>query len=379
MRVLLLGAAISIHTRRWFTAIRERGHDAMLVTQHPTNDPAIGEGAFQLLPFRGQAGYVLNFFALRRLVRTFKPDVLNAHYASGYGLTAALVHHKPTLLSVWGADVFDFPYESRLKLRLLQWNLRRADAIASTSEVMARQVRKLLPDCRTQVYLTPFGVDTRLFAPTASSRSRESVTIGTVKTLAAKYGVDTLIRGFALLRNDVELRRGGFSERLRLLLVGGGPDTKALKELGERLGVADATSFVGAVPHEQIPKWLNQFDIYVAVSRRDSESFGVSVVEASACGLPVIVSDAGGLPEVVDNERTGFVIPRDHPSLLAERLKQLVFSPALRKSLGEEGRRLVLERYDWRVCVDRMLQCYESVIAAYRSVNAGPSRARSAP
>jgi glycosyltransferase involved in cell wall biosynthesis len=346
----------------------------MLATQHPADDPALIQGAVRVLPFRGNAGYFFNFHALRRLVARFRPDVLNAHYASGYGLTAALVHYRPTLLSVWGADVFDFPYQSPVKARLLDWNLRRADALASTSEVMARQVRRLVPDCGTHIYLTPFGTDTTLFAPAESSGVRESITIGTVKTLDDKYGIDTLIHGFALLRDEEELRRNGLSRRLRLLLVGDGPRAKELQELAVRLGVADVTVFVGAVAHDSVPGWLNQLDIYVAVSRLDSESFGVAVVEASACGLPVIVSDAGGLPEVVQEGRSGFVIARDRPDIVAERLKRLVLSPTLRKSLGDGGRRLVRERYEWQVCVDQMIQCYESVIAKNRSVTRGSSR-----
>jgi glycosyltransferase involved in cell wall biosynthesis len=337
------------------------------VTQHPMQGSSHPHGIARVLPYRGTMGYFFNARALRRLVRAVKPDLVNSHYASGYGLTGALVRYRPTLLSVWGSDVFDFPYESWIKGQLLRWNLRRADAIASTSEVMARQVIRLVPGLPREITVTPFGVDTQRFAPMARHSSHDAITIGTVKSLAEKYGIDTLIRAFALLRADGELQTSGHSRKLRLLLVGDGPSRTALERLTNELGVADATRFVGSVAHDAVPEWLNRLDVYVAASRIDSESFGVAVIEASACGVPVVVSDAGGLPEVVDEGRSGFIIERDRPDLLADRLKRLVLDPALRRELGDGGRRLVLERYDWNDCVDRMLECYERVIATHRA------------
>lgn len=362
MRILLVGPASSVHIQRWYRSLRERGHDVVLATQHPPTDPSVVQGDIHMLPFRGTAGYWLNAPSLRRLVRTMRPDVLNVHYASGYGLTAAIVRHRPTLLSVWGSDVFEFPYQSWFKGKLLRWNLRRADAIASTSEAMARQVQRLVPEREDRIHVTPFGVDTTAFAPLPRHSSGSEITVGTVKSLADTYGIDTLIRAFALLRADQELVRSGFSDRLRLLIVGEGPSRAALERLACDLDVSDVTNFAGAVPHSQVPEWLNRLDVYVAASRM--ESFGVAVIEASACCVPVVVSDAGGLPEVVEQGRSGYVVEKDRPDLVAERLKRLVVDGELRRSLGAAGRRFVIDRYEWQKCVDRMLSCYSAVAYA---------------
>jgi hypothetical protein len=90
-------------------------------------------------------GYFRNVPVLRRLLVTERADLLNVHYASGYGTTAALSGFRPWMLSVWGSDVYDFPYESRLKGWWLRRNLRQADLIGSTSEAMAQQVKALVP------------------------------------------------------------------------------------------------------------------------------------------------------------------------------------------------------------------------------------------
>ena len=58
-----------------------------------------------------------------------------------------------------------------------------------------------------------------------------------------------------------------------------------------KLKIRDSVKFIGSVPHVEVPDWLNSFDIYAALSVL--ESFGVSVIEASACRLPVVVWDGG--------------------------------------------------------------------------------------
>ena len=354
MKIVILGPANVIHTQRWATALAVRGLDVVLATQHPDAAWQAPQGVRVVpLPRAGAVGYFANVPALRRLLRAERPALLNAHYASGYGTTAALAGFHPWLLSVWGSDVYDFPYEGRLKGWWLRRNLGQADAIASTSRAMARQVRRLLPECG-EVAITPFGIDTLRFAP--QPRVHDGLVIGTVKTLAPKYGIDVLLRAFALL-----VAEGG--ARVSLVIVGGGPQREELESLATALGIGTQVLFVGAVPHAEVPQWLNRFDIYVAASRLDSESFGVAVLEASACGLPVVVSDAGGLPEVVADGETGLVVTREDPAALARALARLVDSPLERRRLGDAGRRHVVEHYEWQASVDNMLGCMQRVVA----------------
>jgi glycosyltransferase involved in cell wall biosynthesis len=108
------------------------------------------------------------------------------------------------------------------------------------------------------------------------------------------------------------------------------------------------------VPHALVPKILARFDIYVALSRLDSESFGVAILEASACGLPVVVSDADGPAEVVANGVTGRIIQRDNAELAGEAVADLVCDFEKRCKMGLAGRAHVVERYSWSHCIQVM-------------------------
>jgi L-malate glycosyltransferase len=360
MRIALLGPANSIHLQRWAAALVARGHAVSVVSQHRAPRSLLPQAADVCwLPRESQLGYFSNALALRRHLASWRPDLLNVHYASGYGTSGALAAFRPTLLSVWGSDVYDFPYESAIKGWLLRSVLRRATAIASTSHAMAAQVRRLTPE-RRDIAVTPFGVDLSRFSARPSSQG--PLTIGIVKSLAHKYGVDLLLRAFAGLCGDAQVQAA--QPACRLLIVGDGPQRDQLVRLAAQLGIAERTQFVGAVAHADVPHCLHQLDIYAAPSRLDSESFGVAVIEAGACGLPVVVSDVGGLPEVVVAGETGLVVPRDDVPALQAALKCLVLDPALRERLGAAGRAHVEREYEWGHCVDLMERCYADTIAA---------------
>jgi glycosyltransferase involved in cell wall biosynthesis len=289
---------------------------------------------------------MLNGPRLRRIVRTLRPDVVNAHYATGYGTLARAVKDVPVVLNVWGSDVYGFPEKSPMHRWLLRRNLLAAHRLVSTSEAMADRTCALVSGLPRPT-VVPFGVDTTQFRPREGDGGRAGIVIGTVKTLSRTYGIDTLIEAFALL-----VQRPG-TEHVRLRIVGGGPDADELARLVARLGIVSRVEFIGPVAHARVPEELRELDVYCALSRE--ESFGVAVIEASACGLPVVVSDAGGLPEVVKDGVTGSVVPRGDPAAAAEAIARLVASTELRQQWGRAGRAHVRDRYEWSHCVERML------------------------
>ncbi|NQU86186.1 MAG: DNA recombination protein RmuC, partial [Mariniphaga sp.] len=106
--------------------------------------------------------------------------------------------------------------------------------------------------------------------------------------------------------------------------------------------------------------YLNLMDIYVAMSR--SESFGVAILEASACQLPVVVSNIGGLPEVVQDKITGFIVGSEDVEACADALVSLVKDRNLRNQMGKAGRKFVKEHYEWTYCSKLMLNIYQHAI-----------------
>ena len=353
MKLLMLAAASSVHVVRWANAFADRGIEVHLVTQH-VPDPAIDPHVhIYRIPHFGGLGYLLNWRRVRSLVRQISPDLLNVHYASGYGSLAGAVKGLPIVLNVWGSDVLLFPEKSTVHRSWLIGNLRKAVLIVSSSRVMAQKVKELV-NGDIPVHVVPFGVDTELFTPVDRTAEDDTLVLGTVKALAPVYGIDVFLRALALVMNDPVNRK------VRALIAGGGLQDKELRALASELRIADKVEFLGAVPHASVPRILHRLDIFCALSR--SESFGVSVIEASACGLPVIVSDAGGLPEVVEHGVTGLVVPKEDPFAAAKAMQELISSASLRKRMGGAGRQRVNDLYAWDRAVEKMLTLFRSVV-----------------
>lgn len=364
MKIALLSSASSIHTIRWANGLASRGVEVHLISAHPLVHELNSSVNLHLLPIQAPWGYLISVYALKKLLVKINPVLMNAHYATGYGLLARLSGFKPLLLSVWGSDVYDFPDKSFLHRWLLKSNLRSATAVASTSHCMLRKTEETFS--HPYGFVTPFGIDVQAFLPCKSPNTSDPhnalVVIGTVKSLRNKYGIDTLINAFAKANRQV-----GDLVSLHLEITGGGTELVKLQDLAERLGVSDSVSFHGLVEHVRIPEMLNRLDIYVALSRLDSESFGVAILEASACEKPVVVSDADGLAEVTLEGKTGFIVPKNNSDAAAHALIKLIQDPQLRMGLGKQGRAHVLEHYTWDKALDIMLAAYRATIKIHSS------------
>lgn len=360
MKIALLSGASSIHTIRWANGLNAAGHEVHVISQHAPCDPFDEGVVLHQFPFRGIAGYFAMVPAVKKLLKQIQPDVVNAHYASGYATTARFVGHRPWLLSVWGSDVYDFPHTSPLHKWLVRANLYAADTVASTSVCMAEETRALAPKLG-DIPITPFGVDMQAYhdiQPVLAENS-ETIVVGTVKSMASTYGIDTLIDAFSLLLKKLQNTHAEIADKLVLRLVGGGSSIDEYKQQVERLNIAKKVEFIGRVPHVEVPGELAKLDIYVALSRM--ESFGVAIIEAGAAGRPVVVSDAGGLPEVTLQDITGLIVPRENPQAAADAIERLVLNPQFRQQLGLAGREHVEQAYNWSACVEKMVAVYRKV------------------
>jgi len=90
------------------------------------------------------------------------------------------------------------------------------------------------------------------------------------------------------------------------------------------------------------------------------EAFGIVLLEAAMCRRPVVATLVGGVPEVVEHGRTGVLVPYGEQKVLADAVTRLLADPERMKRMGEEGRRLALEKHTWKHVVDRILEAYDT-------------------
>lgn len=352
LKIAILGSAASVHTVKIVNGLHERGHTVVLFSlpNHRDNEDAILDGVRVVyLKYSGAKGYYLNCFNLKRILLNEDFDILNAHYASGYGTLARLVKFTPLVISVWGSDVLLFPFQSKLNNKIIKKNLYATNAIFSTSNIMAQKT-KLLSD--KEIFVTPFGVNTDLFSPKQKAHSVEIV-IGYIKSISKTYGTKYLIEAFSELIGKTQFP-------IKLEIYGAGDQLDEMRNLVTELGIDKNVTFHGHIPNNQVPASLNTFDIFCAPSV--NESFGVSTIEAMSCGIPCITSDADGLAEIMVDGETGFVVDRCNATALCEKMLVLINDKDLKNAMGESARKHVLEYYDISENIKTIEKYFEMII-----------------
>lgn len=364
MKILFLSPACDIHTCRWVNELSRKGHEVHLVfcKNHVSKIQRISDKVFQHeLKINSGIGYYLNSLSLKKIYKNIKPDVVNVHYASGYGTLARISGIRPYVLSVWGSDVYDFPYNSKYSMKVIRKNLNSAERISSTSNVMAKQVEKLI-EVKKEIAVTPFGVDTERFKKVKVDKDNQII-IGTVKKLKKKYGMEYLILSFGMLLERLT-RENKFEliEKLSLEIYGEGEEQSSLEELIVKNNLEKKVFLKGVVENSKLPHVLSSMDIFAVSSILDSESFGVSVVEAMSTELPVIASDVDGFKEVIDNNENGIIVPRKNIQEMSSAMYDLIMDEQKRTNIGINARKKVMNEYNFSNNVDAMLDVYNEII-----------------
>lgn len=354
LRLLLVGDAGNTHIETLVGALSLRGISIEIVSEraartsidvpvHVVSGP--GPKTIRLLAM---------IRAVRQLTSNGKFDLVNAHFASSYGLAAAMAGFRPLVVSVWGSDVLA-PHARRLpRAPALRWTLRRATVVGATSDALASAARTFAP--KASIYVTPFGVDAQRFAPSAEPPC-PPFTVVAARHLARNYGIDVLLQAFQLVTHD--------APGARLLIAGTGPDRDALRRVAHGLGLDASVRFLGLVPHEEMPALLSASHVAVVPSV-GHEGYGVAAVEASASARPVIASRLDGLAEVVRDGVTGLLVRPGNADALASAILLLARTPSLRRSMGLAGRATVESTYTTERSVDGIADMYESALRASR-------------
>jgi len=370
MKVLLLSDLSSSHTIKWANTLSASGIEIFLYGFNKFDRTQFSDGVqifslntpeFISSKLNGNFLKIYYIKALPKLfeiLRRIKPDILHSHYVASYGLIGALSHFHPIITSVWGVDILKFPNYSFLHKSLVKFALNKSDYIFATSEYLKARAQTY---SNKVISLTPFGVNTNIFKPDFTYQDDDEIVIGTIKNLENKYGIDFLIKVFAELKFRMP------TSKLKLLIVGGGSLRYQLEQLAEKLNIRNYVEFAGHIPHNQIPTYHNKIDIACYFS--NVESFGVSVLESSACEKPVVVSDVGGLTEVVQNNRTGFVVKSHDIKVSVDSIQKLILDRQLRRSFGQEGRKMVKRLFEEKDCVNRMINFYNSILRDNKNVD----------
>jgi glycosyltransferase involved in cell wall biosynthesis len=287
--------------------------------------------------------------AWRRIAAsTRRPDVVHAHAL--HQAARLRVGAMPVVINLPGAPNPRYAAD-----------LREADALVADGWAASNLPATL----GTAVERLPKGVDSERFRPDGPS-ARERLGLAgkrvvlTVARLVPIKNVQRLLDAMALVRAQLA--------DAHLVIVGDGPEAGALHQHAAALGITDAVTFAGYLPHAETPDFYRAADVFALSS--DFDNSPNVVLEAMASALPVVTTDVGGVRELVA-DRTGatpgaIVVPSD-PAALAAGLEQYLAAPDAARAAGADNRNRAVTEFSWRTSALRLLDVYHRVVSARRA------------
>lgn len=270
----------------------------------------------------------LLFKGLRRVVKSFRPDVAHVQYMAPGAIPIFILRllgvKKIIATTHTAADIYP-------NLRLLHFvvkhvlvafqciTLRAEESYFGSSTLYSEAYKLRKKGNHFTIYnALPYGMQT------CNNRTiHQPKVIGVVSRLEDIKGMDLVVPAFA----EVQAKH----PEVKLVVVGDGTQKPLMQQQAKELHVEEAVTWAGRQPQERLHEWYGQMDIVLMPSR--SEGFGLTAIEAMANGCVVVASDTGGLPEVVKDGVVGLLHRPEDISSLAEKVSYLLSHPTQMKAM----------------------------------------------
>jgi len=292
------------------------------------------------------------------VTRYEKLDILHCHYAIPHAASAYLARQmlKPTPIKIvttlHGTDITLVGLEPSF-LPVMRLSIEESDGVTAVSRFLKEKTITNY-GINKAIEVIPNFVDIHKYArtPNPDVQSQcaphgEKILVHTSNFRPVKR-VPDVIRIFHKVLEKIESR---------LILVGDGPERSICEHLTRELGIHERVKFLGRQP--DFIDVLSSADLFLMPSQ--SESFGLSALEAMACEVPVISSSVGGLPELNLHGQTGYIAEIGDVDRMARYAIELLSNPAKHRLFAQASRARALE-FDSAKVITQYEQMYERVL-----------------
>jgi L-malate glycosyltransferase len=299
MEICFLGDGASIHIRRWCEFFRDSGDSVTLITFSKVEIPGVDiyycGTDIKVSSDGGNFQYLKKLPYIKKLLKKVKPQIINAHYATSYGLLGVLCKNAPLIVSTWGSDILVTPNKNIIYKLITKFVLRKSNLVTSDSNFMSEKIIELgKPE--DKVITSPMGINNKIF--NRSGRATYNKNILSLRTLCKNSNIDIIIKAFSKLACE--------DEEIRLIVANDGVDKQEYINLINDLQLNSRVEFIGSVDRSKVVELLKTNTVYVSIPTSDSTS--VTLLEAMSSGMIPIVSNLPANLEWISHNYNGYVI-----------------------------------------------------------------------
>ncbi|MRR16561.1 MAG: glycosyltransferase family 4 protein, partial [Deltaproteobacteria bacterium] len=300
-------------------------------------------------------------WATIRLLRKERFDLIHAHWMIPQGLIAAigLILTRRRIRMVCtshGGDLFAL--RGTFFHHMKRWVMNRSLALT----VVSRAMKEVVVDmgvAAEKVQVISMGVDLKnLFTPDPEAVRHEHHLFFVGRLVEVK-GLQILLEAFP----EILVKYPD----LRLSVAGAGPMEEDLRRLAAQKKIAHRIDFWGMIMQEKLPELYQKAGLavfpFVKTKSGVEEGFGLVVVEALGCECPVIAGDLPAIHDSIVHNESGLLFPSGNAEALAQAVIRAFADRDLRSRMGREGRRRVVEQFDWEIIAGKYAGLYQKVIS----------------
>lgn len=291
--------------------------------------------------------------ALTEVIFEHDISLTHAHYAIPHATAAiharAITGKTKVMTTLHGTDVTLVGSEPAFK-HTTRHAIQRSDYVTAVSQFLADETREVF-GVERPIEVIPNFVDSQRFVRISDPGLRnrfahpEEALLVHVSNFRPVKRAEDVVAVFARVSSQIPAR---------LLMVGDGPERARAFELARELGVIGRTQFLGSFP--EVQTILGISDLFLLPSQ--SESFGLSALEAMSCEVPVLASRVGGLPEVVQDGQTGRLAEMGNVDEMAHAALEILQDPAKRQQMGQQARKVAIEKFAPQLILPQYLEAY---------------------
>ena len=269
-------------------------------------------------------------------------------YAKSNNISSILEVNSPLIEEQIKYRYLKNQYDAQVTTKMV---FNNAKIIVAVSNGIASYLYNNYPSLKDKIHVVPNGVNAKFFNPDHVKKIKFDpyFTIGFIGSMKPWHGLLILVRSFQRLCYILP--------NIRLLIIGDGPEKEnLLKELKER-NLLEKTEIISNVPRSEIPVLLSSMDVAIA-PYPELENFYFSplkIYEYMAMGLPVVSSRIGQISELIDDEVNGILTTPGNSSEIVDVILKLYYDSQLRKKLGINARKKIIDTSTWEMVVDKIL------------------------
>ena len=286
-------------------------------------------------------------------------DLFHCHYAIPHATSAFLAKemlksdHIKVITTLHGTDITLVGLEPSF-LPVMKFSIERSDGVTAVSRFL-KETTLTNYSINKDIEVIPNFVDTRKYHRSPGEDVRRHFAAPDEKILVHTSNFRPVKRVADVIRVFDEVLKKVPS---RLVIIGDGPDRSQCEMLSRELGIQDRVKFLGK--QTDVIHILSLADLFLMPSQ--SESFGLSALEAMACGVPVISSSVGGLPELQLHGQTGYIAEIGDIDRMAKYAVDLLSNPAKYQLFAKAARERAIE-FDASKIVTQYEQYYEKILS----------------